>query len=199
MLISRATREKSAFYFSDSPFWFSGTMPSYCMTVLWRRRFIPAWFLYFFVLHSVIISLLGNWVPGSNNNNNNNNNTHLPIYHRNSWYMAWEGHWAHTRDCQAYHHYHGRHPGDNIPFPTPFHGSAKRKCGFFPQHHVNRVNCRCNHKIIIIIIIIIVLVRCSRTARHRWAWWRRCKPVSGMSTCTMTVPHCWPSPSPSPL
>jgi len=36
-------------------------------------------------------------------------------------------------------------PGDNIPFPTPFHGSAKRKCGFFPQHHGNRVNCRCNH------------------------------------------------------
>jgi len=34
---------------------------------------------------------------------------------------------------------------DNIPFPTPFHGSAKRKCGFFPQHHGNRVNCRCNH------------------------------------------------------
>jgi len=22
--------------------------------------------------------------------------------------------------------------GDNIPFPTAFHGSAKRKCGFFP-------------------------------------------------------------------
>ena len=52
---------------------------------------------------------------------------------RNSWYMAWDGHWAHTRDWQAYHHYHRRHPGDNIPFP---------KCGFFPQHHGNRVNCR---------------------------------------------------------
>ena len=38
LLFSRATTEKSAFYFSDSPFWFSGTMPSYCMTVLWRRR-----------------------------------------------------------------------------------------------------------------------------------------------------------------
>ena len=38
LLISRATTEKSAFYFSDSPFWFRGTMPSYCMTVLWRRR-----------------------------------------------------------------------------------------------------------------------------------------------------------------
>ena len=50
-----------------------------------------------------------------------------------------------TRDWQAYHHYHGRHPGDNLPVPTPFHGSAKRKCGFFPQHHcANRVNCRCS-------------------------------------------------------
>ena len=39
-------------------------------------------------------------------------------------------------------------PGDNIPFPTPFHGSAKRKCGFFPQHHGNRVNCRCNHNFV---------------------------------------------------
>ena len=24
-------------------------------------------------------------------------------------------------------------------FPTPFHGSAKRQCGFFPQHYGNRV------------------------------------------------------------
>ena len=32
---------------------------------------------------------------------------------------------------------------DNIPFPMPFHGCAKRKCGFFPQHHGNRVNCHC--------------------------------------------------------
>jgi len=72
--------------------------------------------------------------------------THLlPICHRNSWYMAWDGRWAHTTDWQACHQYHRRHPGDNIPFPTPFHGSAKRKCGFFPQHHGNRVNCRCNH------------------------------------------------------
>ena len=31
---------------------------------------------------------------------------------------------------------------------TPFHGSAKRKCGFFPQHHGNRVNCRCNHNFV---------------------------------------------------
>ena len=72
----------------------------------------------------------------------------LPIWHRNSWYMAWDGHWAHTRDWHAYHHYHRRHPGDSIPFPTPFHGSAKRKCGFFPQHHGNRVNCRCNHNFV---------------------------------------------------
>ena len=32
---------------------------------------------------------------------------------------------------------------DNIPFPMPFHGCAKRKCGFFPQHNGNRVNCHC--------------------------------------------------------
>ena len=37
-------------------------------------RFIPAWFLYFFTLHSVIFSFLRNLVPGSKNNNNNNNN-----------------------------------------------------------------------------------------------------------------------------
>jgi len=48
-----------------------------------------------------------------------------------------------TRDWQAYHHYHRRHL-----FPTPFHGSAKRKCGFFPQHHGNRVNCRCSHNFV---------------------------------------------------
>jgi len=75
--------------------------------------------------------------------------THLlPICHRNSWYMAWDGHWAHTRDWQAYHHYHRRHLGDNLPFPTPFHGSAKRKYVFFPQHHSNRVNCHCNHNFV---------------------------------------------------
>ena len=51
-------------------------------------------------------------------------------------------------DWQAYHHYHRSHPGDNIPFPTPFHGSAKRKCGFYPQHYGNRVNCRCNHNFV---------------------------------------------------
>ena len=62
--------------------------------------------------------------------------------------MAWDGHWAHTRDWQAYHHYHGRHKGDNIPFPTPFHGSAKRKCGFFLQQNGNRVNCRCIHNFV---------------------------------------------------
>ena len=53
-----------------------------------------------------------------NNNNNNNNNNH---------------------------HYHRRHPGNNIPFTTHCHGSPKRKCGLFPQHHGQRVNCRCNH------------------------------------------------------
>jgi len=26
------------------------------------------------------------------------------------------------RDWQTYHHYDRRHPGDNIPFPMPFHG-----------------------------------------------------------------------------
>jgi len=31
---------------------------------------------------------------------------------------------------------------------TLFHGSAKRKCGFFLQHHGNRVNCRCNHNFV---------------------------------------------------
>ena len=41
-----------------------------------------------------------------------------------------------------------KYSGDNIPFPTPFRGSAKRKCGFFPQRHGNRVNCRCNHNFI---------------------------------------------------
>ena len=72
----------------------------------------------------------------------------LAICHGDSWYMAWDGHWAHARNWQAYHHYHRGYPGDNIIFPTPFHGSAKRKCGFFPQHHRNRVNCRCNHNFV---------------------------------------------------
>ena len=134
---------------------------------------------------------------------------------------------------QAYHHYHRRHPGDNIPFPTLFSafsaltllvgrqeghpackkqsggvlawlsvwsevqtciwpsschchslslapvksrlvlpfwyrltqvvlekrplngcccccfsGSAKRKCGCFPQHNGHRVNCHCNHNFV---------------------------------------------------
>ena len=75
--------------------------------------------------------------------------THLlPICHRNSWHMACDVHWAHTRDWQAYHHYHGRDPADNIPFPTPFHGSAKRQCGFVPQHRGHRVNCRCSHNFV---------------------------------------------------
>ena len=26
-----------------------------------------------------------------------------------------------------------------------FQRSPKRKCGFFPQHHGHKVNCRCNH------------------------------------------------------
>jgi len=58
-----------------------------------------------------------------------------------TWHEMATEHW------QAYHH-HRRHPGDNIPFPTPFHGSAKKKCGFFPQHHGNRVNFRCNHNFV---------------------------------------------------
>ena len=48
-------------------------------------RFIPAWFLYFFVLHSVIFSFPGNWVPGSKNNNNNRNiNTRPYLQHTGS-------------------------------------------------------------------------------------------------------------------
>jgi len=70
------------------------------------------------------------------------------IKNRDSWYMAWDGHWARTRDWQAYHHYHRKHPGDNVPFPTPFYGSAKRKCGLLPQRHGHRVKCRCNHNFI---------------------------------------------------
>jgi len=77
-----------------------------------------------------------------------------PMCHRNSWYMASDGHRAHTGDMQVYHHYHRRHPGDNI-FPTLFHGSAKRKCSFYLQHHGHRVNCRCNHNFDFIISIFI--------------------------------------------
>jgi len=51
------------------------------------------------------------------------------------------------RDWQAYNHYHGRHSGD-ISLPMPFHGSARRKYDIFPQHHGNRVNCRCNHNFV---------------------------------------------------
>ena len=39
----------------------------------------------------------------------------------------------------------------NIPFPAPFHGSAKRKCVFFPQHHGNKANCRCNHNFVCLV------------------------------------------------
>ena len=64
LLISRATTEKSALYFSDSPFWFSGTMSSYCITVLWRRRrskvhssliFVPFWYCIVQFFHSLRI------------------------------------------------------------------------------------------------------------------------------------------------
>ena len=68
LLISRATTQKSAFYFSDSPFWFSGTMPSYCMTVLWRRRRSKVHSSLIFVLFCIaqrIFSFPRNWVPGS--------------------------------------------------------------------------------------------------------------------------------------
>jgi len=37
LLISWLMTEKSAVYFSDSPFWFNTTMPSFYVTVLWRR------------------------------------------------------------------------------------------------------------------------------------------------------------------
>jgi len=55
-----------------------------------------------------------------------------------------------TAHDKAYFHYHRRHqiPYTDIPFPTPFHGSAKSKCGFLPQHHGQRVNCCCNHTIL---------------------------------------------------
>ena len=53
LLINRATPEKSALYFSDSPFWFSGTMPSCCMTVLWRRRRSKVFSSLIFVLFSI--------------------------------------------------------------------------------------------------------------------------------------------------
>ena len=72
LLISRATTEKSAFYFSDSPFWFSGTMPSYCMTVLWRRRSSKvhsSLIFVLFVLHSVFFHSLGIEYRGPKNNN----------------------------------------------------------------------------------------------------------------------------------
>jgi len=37
---------------------------------------------------------------------------------------------------------------DNIPVPSLFNGSTKRKCGSFPQHHGHKVNCRCNHNFV---------------------------------------------------
>jgi len=35
----------------------------------------------------------------------------------------------------------------------PFHGSPKRKCGFFPQHHGHRVNCRCSHNFVCLALV----------------------------------------------
>jgi len=74
LLISRATTEKSAFYFSDSPLWFSGTMPSYCMTVLWRRRRSKVHSSLIFVLFLYCIAYffhsLGIEYRGQKNNNN---------------------------------------------------------------------------------------------------------------------------------
>jgi len=84
----------------------------------------------------------------ANNNNNNNNNklasTHIfypfAIDKTGTWHeMAIEF----TQEI-------GRRiitiredtREDNVPFPTLFDGCAKRKCGFFPQHHGHRVNCR---------------------------------------------------------
>ena len=52
-------------------------MPSNCKTVLWRRRrskVHSSLIFVLFVLHSVISSFPGNWVPGSKKLNNNNNN-----------------------------------------------------------------------------------------------------------------------------
>ena len=51
------------------------------------------------------------------------------ICDRDSWYMAWDGHWAHTRDWQAYHHYHRRHPGDNV-FSKAFPWLCKEEMHF---------------------------------------------------------------------
>jgi len=116
--------------------------------------------------------------------------THLlPICHRNSWYMAWDGHWAHTRDWQRITSTITEDTRETtfLFHPTPLHGSAKRKCGFFPQHHGNSVNCRCNHnfvclawfsclrlcaggiKITTIILIMQPCVRCTATVggHHR--------------------------------
>ena len=41
-------------------------------------------------------------------------------------------------------------------------GSAKRKCGFFPQHHGNRVNCRCNHNFVMSSLVFLPAALC---------WW----------------------------
>ena len=30
----------------------------------------------------------------------------------------------------------------------PFHGSAKRKCAFFTQHHGHGAHCHCNHNFV---------------------------------------------------
>ena len=65
-----------SFYFSDSPFWFSGTMPSYCMTVLWRRRrskVHSSLIFVLFVLHSVIFFIPWELSTGVKNKISNNN------------------------------------------------------------------------------------------------------------------------------
>ena len=47
----------------------------------------------------------GSLLPGVKNNNNKYSklaSTHLlPVCHRDSWYMAWDGHWAHARDWRG--------------------------------------------------------------------------------------------------
>ena len=57
LLISRAMTEKSASYFNDSPYWFSDTMLSYYVTVLWSRmsRVHSNLIFVLFVLRSVIV------------------------------------------------------------------------------------------------------------------------------------------------
>ena len=71
------SNKKSAFYFSDSPFWLSGTMPCYCMTVLRRRRRrseVSLIFVLFCIAQRNFFHSLENEYQGQNNNNNNVNN-----------------------------------------------------------------------------------------------------------------------------